>query len=109
MSPGRHGRAGGAIYAAQMEGRRFEDPLNESVPCPLLVEGRCSVYEVRPLICRGYNSTNVDACRKAHDDADVLVPTFAMLKDVTDGATVGAGRRLKAAGFTGSWSIWEPR
>jgi len=89
-------------YAEQMEGRRVEDPLNESVPCPLLVEGRCSAYEVRPLICRGYNSTNVDACRKAHDNADVLVPTFAILKDVTDGATVGAAQRLKAAGFNDS-------
>lgn len=89
-------------YAAQMKGRRFEDPLNDSVPCPLLVEGRCSAYEVRPLICRGYNSTNVNACRTAHENADALVPTFALLKDVTGGATVGAAQCLKAAGFNDS-------
>ncbi len=27
---------------------------NESTQCPLLVEGLCSVYQVRPLICRAY-------------------------------------------------------
>ena len=89
-------------YAAQMEGRRFDDLVDESVPCPLLVDGRCSVYEVRPLVCRGYNSTNVDACRNAHQDADVLIPTFSVLKDVTDGATVGAAQCLRPAGFNDS-------
>jgi len=89
-------------YAAQIEGRSFDDSTNDSVPCPLLVEGRCSVYEVRPLVCRGYNSTSVDACRKAHRDASELVPMFAMLKDVTDGATVGAAQRLHAEGFPDS-------
>ena len=86
-------------YRTQVEGRRVEDPTNESVPCPLLVDGRCSVYEVRPLICRGYNSTDVDACRRAHEDATVLVPTFALLKDVASGATVGAAQQLHAAGI----------
>jgi Fe-S-cluster containining protein len=89
-------------YAAQMAGRSFDDPVDESVPCPLLRDGRCSVYEVRPLVCRGYNSTSVDACRKAHADADELVPIFSVLKDVTDGATVGVAQRLKAAGFNDS-------
>ena len=89
-------------YAAQIEGRSFDDPVDESVPCPLLVSGRCSVYEVRPLVCRGYNSTNVEECRQAHEDKDVLVPMFSVLKDVTDGTTVGAAQRLKEEGLNGS-------
>ena len=84
-------------YSAQMAGRSLDAPTNESVPCPLLVDARCSVYEVRPLVCRGYNSTDVDACRRAHTDATALVPIFAMLKDVTDGATVGVGQSLAAS------------
>jgi len=86
-------------YVASIEGRSFDDSTNASVPCPLLADGRCSVYEVRPLVCRGYNSTSVDACRKAHEDADELVPMFSVLKDVTDGAAVGAAQRLHAEGF----------
>ncbi len=89
-------------YAAQMEGRNCNDPISESVPCPLLVDGLCSVYEVRPLVCRGYNSTNVGACRSAHEDPNVLVPIFALLKDVTDGATVGSAQRFKEEGFNSS-------
>jgi Fe-S-cluster containining protein len=86
-------------YAAQMAGRRFDDPIDESVPCPLLVDGRCSVYDVRPLVCRGYNSTDVKACRDAHGNSSGLVPIFAVLKDVTDGATVGMAESLEAAGL----------
>jgi len=89
-------------YASQIEGRSFDDPTDESVPCPLLVDGRCSIYEIRPLVCRGYNSTSVDACRRAHEDADELVPIFSVIKDVTDGATVGAAQQLKTAGFNDS-------
>ena len=92
-------RARAARYASLIEGRSFDDPTNDSVPCPLLQGGRCSVYEVRPLTCRGYNSTSVDACRSAHADASVLVPIFSVLKDVTDGATVGAAQRLRDAGL----------
>jgi Fe-S-cluster containining protein len=89
-------------YASQLEGRCFDDPTNDSVPCPLLSEGMCTVYAVRPLVCRGYNSTNVDACRNACDDAAVPVPIFAMLKDVTDGATVGVAQSLQALGANGA-------
>ena len=89
-------------YAAQMAGRSLDEPVNDSVPCPLLVDDRCSVYEVRPLVCRGYNSTDVDACRRAHTDTAALVPIFALLKDVTDGATVGEGQSLEATTFNDS-------
>ena len=32
-------------------------PRNLRGACPLLFEGRCSVYEARPLICRAYGFT----------------------------------------------------
>jgi Fe-S-cluster containining protein len=89
-----------AEYAAQVHGRDLHRPSNESVPCPLLVDDVCSVYDARPLVCRGYNSASVEACRRAHTDAAVLVPIFAPLKDVTDGATVGMAQRLRAAGLS---------
>jgi len=95
-------RVGARLYAGQVAGRRVEDPIDESVPCPLLVDGRCSVYEIRPLVCRGFNSTDVEACRRAHATAGALVPIFAMLRDVTDGATVGAGQQLAEAGLDSS-------
>ena len=37
-------------------------------PCPLLENGLCSVYEVRPLACRGVHSLDEQACNsKLHD------------------------------------------
>jgi Fe-S-cluster containining protein len=89
-------------YVRQLAGRSFDDPTDQSVPCPLLRDGRCSVYEVRPLTCRGYNSTSVVACRQAHESTNALVPIFAVIKDVTDGTTVGAATRLREIGFNDS-------
>lgn len=40
--------------------RTLPDPSR--LPCPLLHDNRCSVYAVRPLTCRGYNSADADAC-----------------------------------------------
>lgn len=31
-------------------------------PCPFLDRGQCSIYEVRPLSCRGMNSLNAEEC-----------------------------------------------
>lgn len=85
-------------YAAALGGRSFDAPTDASVPCPLLVDERCSAYDVRPLVCRGYNSTDAAACRRAHDDSRHGVPIFAPLKDVSDGASVGVVEALADAG-----------
>ena len=48
------------------------------VPCPLLVASECSVYSVRPLDCRAYNSCSVASCRDAFEAyADWDVPVDA--------------------------------
>lgn len=33
-------------------------------PCVFLVDGGCSIYEARPLVCRGMNSLDADACQR---------------------------------------------
>jgi Fe-S-cluster containining protein len=45
-------------------GMAMMDRWNGRVPCPLLDEqaGTCMAYEVRPLRCRGWSSTDVSAC-----------------------------------------------
>jgi len=32
-------------------------------PCPFLARGQCSIYEVRPLACRGMNSLDAEECK----------------------------------------------
>jgi Fe-S-cluster containining protein len=38
--------------------------MRNELPCPLLEDGHCSIYEVRPLMCRAMHSLEVDACRQ---------------------------------------------
>ncbi|HZY89216.1 MAG TPA: YkgJ family cysteine cluster protein [Gemmataceae bacterium] len=48
-----------------------------ALPCPLLVENRCSAYPVRPLTCRGYNSSDAKRCERALGaDSGVEVPIY---------------------------------
>ncbi len=53
---------------ARMSETEFKD---SRTPCALLDDrGRCTVYEVRPLACRGFHSTSVDVCRASFDSND---------------------------------------
>ena len=38
-----------------------------NVACPLLIENACSIYNVRPSMCRKIHSTNVDACKHSYE------------------------------------------
>jgi len=43
-------------------------------PCPFLgSKGECTVYEVRPVVCRTYHTFNVNECKKAFSNPDKRV------------------------------------
>jgi Fe-S-cluster containining protein len=42
-------------------------------PCAFLVNNSCSIYEVRPLACRGSNSIDSERCRLHVEDIDDLL------------------------------------
>ena len=50
--------------AEKMSDWSIEKRKKNFVVCPLLVDDKCSVYEVRPLVCRGYTSYNKERCRQ---------------------------------------------
>ena len=39
-----------------------EEALQQKIPCPLLLDGTCSIYPVRPMACRIYLSSSLDSC-----------------------------------------------
>jgi len=41
--------------------------------CPFLDQGRCSIYDLRPLHCRSKSSYSADACRRQLEDPEVEV------------------------------------
>jgi Fe-S-cluster containining protein len=53
---------------------------NPNIPCPLLVNGACSVYSVRPLLCRGFNSYDVANCIDWIRDGDADNPQSSAIE-----------------------------
>ncbi len=79
--------------------------LDTSVPrpCPFLVEDRCSVYAARPLACRGWNSTDADACRRAYALGydGVEIPVHARLRSTFANAGDAIARGIADRGGDG--------
>jgi len=70
-------------------------------PCPLLVDGKCSVYAERPMICRSFNSFDAKRCERhflggGHPDG---VDVFRLPYLVGEVLTEGTGAGLEKAGL----------
>lgn len=50
------------VYEDKVEKMTQSQRSMARIPCPLLVDGACSVHEVRPLICRAFNSYDAEIC-----------------------------------------------
>lgn len=62
-----------ALKQAQAAREGMDGPMDRyfaRIPCALLVDGKCSVYAVRPLLCRGYLSSDKDECQRGFDQRD---------------------------------------
>src|SRR5580658_5942714 len=68
-------RANSAALRKLSEGER----VTRNIRCPLLNEGRCTVYEARPQSCRNYHATNVAGCRQSYEQPENqdIDPDFA--------------------------------
>ncbi len=67
-------------------------------PCALLVDGACSVYEVRPFVCRGWNAVDVEQCKRALVNETIEMrfdlyqrTTYAAVEDGVKRALADAG------------------
>lgn len=54
-------------HAAQVLPLTPFEHATRNIPCPLLQEGRCSIYAVRPQACRRHHSLDVRTCQYACD------------------------------------------
>jgi Fe-S-cluster containining protein len=74
-------------------------------PCVFLANGRCSIYEVRPMVCRGYNSLSKQTCEAYHHDASVDLKgtkdrvAGRLAEAMEDGVIAG----LEALGLDAQW------
>lgn len=93
-------RARLAEHAARIAALDAEERWARRIACALLAaDGRCSIYEVRPLRCRAFHSCSADRCRDAfHGTSDAeaiacppLARAAAAAEEAYDRALVGAG------------------
>jgi Fe-S-cluster containining protein len=96
-----------AAHRKAFAGRSLEKRAALKLPCALLREGSCSIYEARPEACRAHHSSNLAGCRSnlesGFDNVDVLIPEirarmFAVMLAIDQGA-VEAGFDGRAYDF----------
>ena len=76
---------------------RLADPSSQGVSaslrfiCPLLKNQMCSVWEDRPLVCRGYGAKDAEPCeqRLLHPEKDIVVDTAKQQRALADGVRLG--------------------
>jgi Fe-S-cluster containining protein len=74
-------------------------------PCVFLADGHCSIYEARPMVCRGYNSLSKERCEAYHHDASVDLRgtqdrvAGRLAEAMEDGVIAG----LEALGLDAQW------
>jgi Fe-S-cluster containining protein len=74
-------------------------------PCVFLANGRCSIYEVRPMVCRGYNSLSKERCKAYRDDPTVDLRgtkdrVAGRLAEATEDGVIAG---LEALGLDAQW------
>lgn len=76
--------------------------LASNIKCPLLLDGACSTYEVRPAMCRKHHSTDVTLCRQSFDhpeNAAIPNPEQPQVSRYVLAAITGARDGMAQAGL----------
>ena len=71
--------------------------------CPMLVEGDCSAYEIRPISCRALYSYSRPACEAVYRELrfDGTIPHYDLMLDAQGQMLLGYGRALEKLGLDG--------
>ncbi len=87
--------------AREADGLSVAERALRRIPCPFLKEDRCSVYEWRPLDCRGYGSFDAGACNRLLDDFRTWPPPIPMVRyAVFKNVQAGLVAALEETGFS---------
>jgi Fe-S-cluster containining protein len=91
-----------AAHAERTRGLTADERFSPALPCPFLAAGgRCSIYEVRPLVCRGMNSLDAHECEQRLRDpqarAEFLARGFgghSFMEPIRAAQAISAGLQL---------------
>jgi Fe-S-cluster containining protein len=103
-------RATEAVLRAcsRTEGITLEERVKLAVPCPLLEQGVCSIYQVRPVACRLAVSADSEVCRRSfleHSGEGIPVP--APWGPLRQGYRVALEAALLNAGLDWNMTEWN--
>jgi tetratricopeptide (TPR) repeat protein len=88
-----------AEVATKTAGMDAQERALSGVPCALLSDNACSVYPVRPLVCRGCNSTNAAACEEVTRRPGGATPINPTQLAIYNGTWAGMDSALAEAGL----------
>ena len=71
-------------------------------PCALLVDRRCSVYDARPLVCRGEHAYNVQECKTHCETGAGEMRQLTVVLDAVQGAVSGVVTAFDEMGVKGT-------
>ncbi|MBC8159562.1 MAG: hypothetical protein H8E94_09560 [Alphaproteobacteria bacterium] len=74
-------------------------------PCPVLADGLCMAYDVRPLVCRAQNSLQVSQCEEKHQGKLDMVVAHDIPLRVWTVMSEGIAAGLAEAGLAGNESL----
>jgi Fe-S-cluster containining protein len=80
-------------------GLPFSPRSRPPLPCAFLVDGACSIYDVRPLVCRAWNSADEDSCRQALQEEAVQMRFDLFQRTTFSGVEKGMQAALRAGGL----------
>jgi Fe-S-cluster containining protein len=86
----------------KIEPMTSEQHFNAGLPCPLLDEGKCSVYPVRPSSCRKAHSLRAEPCKKFLENPESnenFAETVSSVKIATSCTYVGTSTAFEPAGY----------
>jgi uncharacterized protein len=87
-----------AIQAAALQ----RTATGRAQPCPLLSDGRCSVYATRPAACRRHHSRSVQSCEAVrNDEALTEAADYEFLSEMGRFTATGTHNALLGAGYDG--------
>jgi Fe-S-cluster containining protein len=79
-----------------------EQHIRAGIPCALLDEGVCSVYDGRPVTCRKYYSLSLETCRNAFNDTSAPLTgdiEHEQVRLAGNAVALGHAKGLEDAGY----------
>ena len=89
------------LYLQGKQKRACKDRTERmEVKCAFLKNKSCSIHNVRPLCCRGWTSTDVNACKEYNSDPNINIPRCDYYFVPYDVARQAIMKSLYTAGFS---------